>query len=279
VPGAIALQRHGGRRSYATADLKTQEPISAGDRFRVGSITKSYVAAVVLQLAAERRLRLDDSVQRWLPGLVPGGAAITVRQLMNHTSGVADYIDLRSTCRSCDPLKAWRPPELVQRAVAHPPLFAPDMGWSYSNPNYVLLGLIVAAADRLPGPLRMAGPALEVYRRIVVPLRLWQTSFPLLDPDIHGPHAHGDVIDPPPEWGLPAILDTTRWNPSVAWDGGSDRLHPRRRRQLPAGLVRGSAAAPRPAARAADDRSCGPRHRLRPGRLSTADALRQRLGA
>lgn len=79
-------------------------------------------------------------------------------------------------------MKAWRPLELVQGAVAQPPLFAPGTGLSHSNTKYVLLGLIVAAADRLPGPQRMAGAALEVYRRIVVPLRLWQTSFPLLDP-------------------------------------------------------------------------------------------------
>jgi D-alanyl-D-alanine carboxypeptidase len=65
----------------------------------------------------------------------------------------------------------------------------------------------------------MAAPALEVYRWIVLPLRLWQTSFPLLDPDIHGPHAHGYEIDLPPGTGLPAILDTTRWNPSVASAG------------------------------------------------------------
>jgi len=225
VPGAIALQRHNGRRAYATAgvaDLKTQEPISTGDRFRIGSITKSYASTVVLQLAAERRLRLDDSVQRWLPGLVPGGDAITVRHLMNHTSGLAEYIDLpfyRQILQ--EPLKTWRPRELVQRAVAQPPLFAPGTRWSYSNTNYVLLGLIVAAADRFPGPLQMAAPALEVYRRIVLPLRLWHTSFPLVDPDIHGPHARGYVIDPPPDWGLPAVLDMTRWNPSWAWTAGA----------------------------------------------------------
>jgi D-alanyl-D-alanine carboxypeptidase len=67
----------------------------------------------------------------------------------------------------------------------------------------------------------MAAPALEVYRRIVAPLGLWRTSFPLNDPDVHGPHAHGYLIDPPPEFGLPAILDTTRLNPSWAWTAGA----------------------------------------------------------
>jgi D-alanyl-D-alanine carboxypeptidase len=225
VPGAMALRRDGAQQSYATAgvaDVQTQEPISARDRFRIGSITKGYVSTVVLQLVAEGRLRLDDSVERWLPGLVPGGDAISVRQLLNHTSGLYNYTDLPFYLQMLrEPLKTWRPRELVRRAVAHPPLFAPGTGWSYSNTNYILLGLIVAAADRFPGSLQLAAPALEVYRRIVVPLGLWHTSFPLVDPDIHGPHAHGYVIDAPPEWGLPPILDTTRLNPSPIWAAGA----------------------------------------------------------
>jgi D-alanyl-D-alanine carboxypeptidase len=225
VPGAVALQRDGGRQWHATAgvaDLKTQEPISARDRFRIGSITKAYVSTVALQLAGEGRLTLDDSVERWLPALVPNGAAISVRQLMNHTSGLPEYIDLPFYLQILrEPLTTYRPLELVQRAVTQPPLFAPGTGWSYSNTNYLLLGLIVAAADKVAAPLRTAAPALEVYRRIVVPLRLWDTSFPLADPDLHGPHAHGYAIDMPPEWGLPAILDTTRINPSFAWTAGA----------------------------------------------------------
>jgi len=137
VPGAIATVRDGERRWHAAAgvaDLETQEPISAGDRFRIGSIAKSYLSTVVLQLAAERRLRLDDSVQRWLPGLVPNGEAISVRQLLNHTSGLPDYVDLPFYVQLLEePLTTYRPRELVQRAVAQPPLFAPGTGWSYSN--------------------------------------------------------------------------------------------------------------------------------------------------
>ena len=118
-------------------------------------------------------------------------------------------------------MTTWQPLELVQRAVAHPPLFAPGTSWSYSNTNYILLGLIVAAIDKAPAPLQLASPALEIDRRIVGPLGLSHTSFPLTDPDIHGPHAHGYAIDPLPEWGLPAILDTTRFNPSWAWTTGA----------------------------------------------------------
>jgi D-alanyl-D-alanine carboxypeptidase len=225
VPGAIALQREGGQEWHTAsgvADLTTKRPISATDRFRIGSMTKAYVSTVVLQLVGERRLSLDDSVEHWLPGVVPGGDAITVRQLLNHTSGLYNYTDVPFYMQMLnDPLKTWRPLELVQRAVAQPPLFAPGTSWSYSNTNYILLGLIVAAVDKVPAPLQTASPALEVYRRIVAPLGLWRTSFPLTDPDIRGRHAHGYVIDPPPQWGLPAILDTTRFNPSWAWTAGA----------------------------------------------------------
>jgi D-alanyl-D-alanine carboxypeptidase len=225
VPGTIALEREGRHVWHAAsgvADLKTKEPISARHRFRIGSITKSFVSTVVLQLVAERRLSLDDTIERWLPGVVPNGDAITVRQLMNHTSGLYNYTDLPFYVGVIrDPLKTWRPLELVHLAVAHPPVFAPGTSWEYSNTNYIVLGLIVAAVDRVPAALQMASPAFEVYRRIVWPLGLWHTSFPLTDPDIHGRHAHGYVIDPPPELGLPAILDTTRTNPSWAWTAGA----------------------------------------------------------
>jgi D-alanyl-D-alanine carboxypeptidase len=225
IPGTIALERQGGQEWHAAsgvADLTTKRPISPSDRFRIGSMTKAFVSTVVLQLAGERRLSLDDTVERWLPGVVPGGDAITVRQLLNHTSGLYNYTDEPFYLQLLrDPLKTWRPLELVQRAVAQPPLFAPGTSWSYSNTNYILLGLIVAAVDRAPASLRTASPALEVYRRIVAPLGLRHTSFPLFDPDIRGRHAHGYVIDPPPEWGLPAILDTTRFSPTWAWTAGA----------------------------------------------------------
>jgi D-alanyl-D-alanine carboxypeptidase len=225
VPGAIALEREGGREWHAAAgvaDLRTRRPIGADDRFRIGSMTKAFVSTVVLQLVAERRLSLQDSVEQWLPGVVPNGDAITVRELMNHTSGLYDYIDPPFYVQLLhDPLRTWRPLELVRQAVAHPPLFAPGTSWKYSNTNYILLGLIVAAADEAPAPLRVASPALEAYRRIILPLGLWHTSFPLVDPDVRGPHAHGYVIDPPPEWGLPAILDATRSSPSWAWTAGA----------------------------------------------------------
>lgn len=80
------------RGASGVAQLGTPRAVPAGGRFRAGSITKTFLATVVLQLVDERRLRLDDTVERWLPGVVPGGDRITLRQLLNHTSGVYDYL-------------------------------------------------------------------------------------------------------------------------------------------------------------------------------------------
>jgi D-alanyl-D-alanine carboxypeptidase len=115
----------------------------AGDRVRVGSITKTFVATVVLQLVGEGKLRLTDSVERWLPGLVPNGSAISVRQLLNHTSGLFSYDEDREFLAATDrdPLREWTPRELVAIATAHKPHFAPGAGWPYSGTGYIVLGL------------------------------------------------------------------------------------------------------------------------------------------
>jgi D-alanyl-D-alanine carboxypeptidase len=99
IPGVVAYVRHGNaqwRLSSGVADRATNRPAQAADRVRIGSNTKSFVSTVLLQLEAEHRLSLDDTVGRWLPGVVSGngndGSTITVRQLLNHTSGLYDYV-------------------------------------------------------------------------------------------------------------------------------------------------------------------------------------------
>jgi D-alanyl-D-alanine carboxypeptidase len=190
APGVIALVRDGHRTVRAAggaADLDTRRPLRPGDRYRVGSNTKTFVAAVVLQLAGEGRLALTDTVERWLPGLVPGAGAITVRQLLNHTSGLPDYApdDDDSFIRQvlADRRRKWSPQELVGIAMARPPLFAPGAAWAYSNTGYVLLGLIVETASGHP-------LATELRERIFAPLHLRGTSF-ATGPGIAGRHGHG----------------------------------------------------------------------------------------
>jgi D-alanyl-D-alanine carboxypeptidase len=107
----------------------------AVDRYRIASVSKTFVATVVLQLAAEGRLQLADPVERWLPGSVPNGTAITIRQLLNHTSGLFDYTNDEAAVEAeiANPSRVWTPRDLLSVAFSHPPLFAPGADWSYSN--------------------------------------------------------------------------------------------------------------------------------------------------
>ncbi|MFD9030948.1 serine hydrolase domain-containing protein [Streptomyces sp. NPDC059567] len=107
VPGVVAEVRDGRgvwRGSSGAADLGTGHAAQARDRFRAGSVTKSFVATVVLQLVAEGKVKLDDDIESRLPGVVPGGEHITVRQLLHHTSGLANYTDV--LLKKPDPVRA-----------------------------------------------------------------------------------------------------------------------------------------------------------------------------
>ena len=195
------------RGSAGAAELGGTRAVPVRGRFRVGSITKTFLATVVLQLVAERRLRLDDTVGAWLPGAVPDGDRITVRHLLNHTSGLYDVVPTLPMPPSpeffADRWRTWTPDELVRRALAHPPVHeTPGEVFAYSNNGYLLLGQIVGKATG-----RTYGE--EIERRIIRPLRLRGTSMPGTSPWIPGPHPHGYV---PGEQGL---VDHTAMNPSV----------------------------------------------------------------
>jgi D-alanyl-D-alanine carboxypeptidase len=213
VPGAVLLIREGHRTIRLTSGhskLKPKTRMRARDRFRVGSITKTFVATVALQLVGERRLALEDTVERWLPGVVPDGERITVRQLLNHTGGLFDFGGDGDFVTQAvrDPLRVWRPREIVAIATAHPPTFAPGAGWSYSDTNYVVLGLIVEAATGHP----LAG---ELRRRIFVPRRLRATTLPAA-PGIAGRHAHGYFLWPRQDVtvGTPSVQRPALWSPT-----------------------------------------------------------------
>jgi D-alanyl-D-alanine carboxypeptidase len=177
VPGAILVVRKGDRTvrlASGLADVARKRPMHPADHFRIASLTKSYVAAVVLELVANRKLSLEDSVEQRLPGVVPNGDKITIRQLLNHTSGLFDFA---ADPRVLKPyLKGnfgfhWAPRKLVQIGVSHKPLFAPGARYGYSNTDYIVLGLIVEA---------VTGNSLgtELSGRIFRPLRLHATTFP-----------------------------------------------------------------------------------------------------
>ncbi|MFD9403777.1 serine hydrolase domain-containing protein [Streptomyces sp. NPDC060011] len=186
VPGvtATASGRHGTwSATVGTGDLRTGAPRSTADRYRVGSITKTFVSTVLLQLEAEGRLSLDDTVDHWLPGVVRGngndGRKITLRRLLNHTSGIFDYTtddDFVRTYFAKDGFLRHRydtatPEHLVAIAMTHEPGFAPGASWSYSNTNYILAGMVIREVTG-------HSYATEIRDRIIEPLKLRGTSVP-----------------------------------------------------------------------------------------------------
>ncbi|MFI0453966.1 serine hydrolase domain-containing protein [Actinomadura sp. 6N118] len=183
-PGAIVLSRRGRHVTHVTAgvaDKATGQRMDARLRFRIASVTKTFTSTVLLQMAAERRVSLDDTVDTWLPGSVTrnghDGSEITIRQLLGHTSGLKDYsLDPRIWS---DPRREWKPQELVDMAQETPPIAK----GTYSNTNYILAGMIIEKA---------AGRSLgrEFERRIIRPLGMRHTSL-AVDRSFPGPYVHG----------------------------------------------------------------------------------------
>ncbi|MEV5975582.1 serine hydrolase domain-containing protein [Streptomyces sp. NPDC052114] len=226
APGvtAQAKDRRGPWNAAAgLGDLERKTPRGEHDRYRVGSITKTFVATVLLQLEAEGRLDLDDTVGRWLPGVVEGhghdGDRITVRQLLNHTSGIFNVTadeGFQRTVFSEQFLEhrydTWTPEELVAIAMRHKPDFAPGTAWRYSNTNYVLAGMLI---EKITG----TSYARQIRERIIEPLHLRATKVPGTDPALPGPasRAYTRLSDEP---GAP-LHDVTELNPTVAGAAGS----------------------------------------------------------
>ncbi|WP_037888896.1 serine hydrolase domain-containing protein [Streptomyces viridochromogenes] len=186
VPGATAAVKDGRRGWTATAgvgDLETGKPRSPHDRYRVASITKTFVATVMLQLEAEGRLSLDDTVEKWLPGVVRGnghdGSRITLRRLLNHTSGIYDYLAdpaFQQMYMAAEGFFEHRfdqkePEHFIAIAMTHEPYFAPGTSWRYSNTNYTLAGRVIEKATG-------NSYADEIRHRVIAPLHLTATSVP-----------------------------------------------------------------------------------------------------
>jgi D-alanyl-D-alanine carboxypeptidase len=216
--GALVEVVDGARVTRATSGSAlagTIRPIDPRGRFRAGSITKAFVATVVLQLVADPAygLRLDDPVDAWLPGLLPDGnlpddQKITVRELLNHTSGLFDYTDTLPLNPPTDflPLRwrTWTLPELIDRGTAQAPVFSPPgSAYHYSSTDYLVLGELI---ERVTGN----SAEDEVSARILRPLKLRDTTMPGTDPRIPGPHAHAYIPD-----GNGGVVDITEFNPSV----------------------------------------------------------------
>ncbi|KUJ69467.1 peptide hydrolase [Streptomyces albus subsp. albus] len=188
-----------GRDLVATSGVAvagTKRPVPRHGYFRMASTGKALVATVLLQLVDEGKVALDDTVDRWLPGLVDrngnDGRRITVRQLLQHTSGIHDDdIPGYTTPQEYHERRydTYTPQQIVARAMGHRPDFTPGTGWSYSNTGYVLLGMIIEKVTERPWQR-------EVETRILKPLGMDHTYLPGSTPTLRRPHANAYQVFP-----------------------------------------------------------------------------------
>ncbi|MGW5861064.1 serine hydrolase domain-containing protein [Streptomyces sp. NPDC055239] len=213
VPAALASVKgvDGRARTYTAGvgDLATGSKVPRDGQVRIGSNTKAFTAVLVLQLVGEGKIGLDTSVDTYLPGLVRGegidGSRITVRQLLQHTSGLPNYVKYLG-----EDVRRYEPRELLDIALQHKADFDPGEKWAYSNTNYVLAGLIVEKVTHRP-------LAKELDRRIIKPIGLRHTYFPAPgDVTIREPHPKGYYQD---SAGAP-LRDGTELDPSWGWAAG-----------------------------------------------------------
>jgi D-alanyl-D-alanine carboxypeptidase len=211
------------------ADRATKQPMKTDARVRLESVSKIYTATLILQLAQEKKLRLDDTIANWLPGLLPYGNRITLRQVMTMTSGLVDNNDFMHEPRRYlayikDAKLRAQLQTLAARFDSHPDMTASFMWWvrwaawvpllfepgtqnHYSNIGYDLLGMVATRAGGKPVP--------QLYReRIFEPLELDATAYDPQGP-IHGPHAHGYEIH-----GDGTAVEQTNVHPGIAAEGG-----------------------------------------------------------
>lgn len=213
IPGAIVGVWVPGRGEWVTAvgqaDIETGRQISTEDKVRIASNTKTFVATLILQLADEGKLSLDDPLEKYISG-VPNGDRITIRQLLNMTSGIFSFTEDETFLEefTADPLMEITPQEELDIALSYPPDFPPGEGWHYSDTNYEILGMIAEEVTRNP-------IEEEIRQRIIEPLGLTSTSFPTL-PDMPEGSAKGYVQEDDGQ-----LVDYTRVNPAVPWAGGA----------------------------------------------------------
>ncbi|MFC6408175.1 serine hydrolase domain-containing protein [Planobispora longispora] len=201
-------------------DLRTGRPARKGMRFRAGSVTKMFTTAVVLQLVAEGEISLDGTIQEYLPGLLPADyPAITVGQVLNHTSGLPspklsnDFADIYATR-----FKTWTPEEYVAQAVANPIEFTPGDWQHYLNINTFVAGLLIE---------KVTGNSYEheVTARILRPVGMRDSYLPGRSVRVRGPHNRGYQVVPEGfpgavEYGDAHVVDMTETSVTSTWASG-----------------------------------------------------------
>ncbi|HYG83669.1 MAG TPA: serine hydrolase domain-containing protein [Verrucomicrobiae bacterium] len=211
------------RARAGTAIRGTSLPVPWESHFRIGSNTKTFIATVLLQLETEGKLSLDDSVEKWLPGAVEGngnnGELVTIRNLLQHTSGLFDYTSDETFWSTVETPRAfyknrftnYSPDQLVAVAMRHAPNFAPGTDWEYSNTNYILAGMVIEAVSGRSW-------VKEAKERIIRPLHLTDTVEPGTKPYLPWPHMRGyQLFDT-----TGVYTDTTLHN--MTWGGAAGSL-------------------------------------------------------
>ncbi|MBJ8347172.1 serine hydrolase [Antrihabitans sp. YC2-6] len=200
-------------KAYGSSDTDTNAPMTADLHTRVGSITKTFTGTLLLQLAAQDKLSLDDPIDKYIAG-VPNGDRVTLRLLSNMTSGVASYTFNKEFDEKLfgNTETVFTPTELVAYGVAKSPLFEPGAKYDYSNTNLVLLGLVI---EKVTGQ-----PVGEVFKKqIIEPLALTNTTWPNTSTELPAPYSQGYTLQ-----GLTATpekpANSTHWNPSWMWTAG-----------------------------------------------------------
>ncbi|MEO8664747.1 MAG: serine hydrolase domain-containing protein [Ignavibacteria bacterium] len=192
------------------ADLVTGAERLFDDKIRIGSITKTFVATVILQLVDEGKLNLDDRLDKYYPSY-PNSSNITLRQMLDMSSGMPDYIENPRVLKSFifDRNDKYTPQELFDITASMQPSFEPGKGWQYSNGNYNILGMLI---EKITGnPLH-----IEIDNRIIKPLGLNNTVFPLTS-QMDGQYSHGYMKDTLTR----EFIDVTVMDPSIGWAAGN----------------------------------------------------------
>jgi D-alanyl-D-alanine carboxypeptidase len=198
-------------KAVGVADIPSGAPMTTDMNYRIGSQSKMYISTVILQMVDEGKIALDDKVAKYLTG-VTDGEKITIFQLITNTSGIPSYSEDAAWMKAlfANPTRVWAPWELVgvSNKLKHP--FDPGKGWHYSNTNFVILGLIAEAIDKIPVDEIL-------YQRLSKPLGLRVTRLPLdtalPPPSPHGYYENGEI-------GAPRLIDFTAQSPSWGWTAG-----------------------------------------------------------
>lgn len=218
-PGAIAtLYRHGRTTVLRAgrADVRRRGAPRVTDHMRIASVAKAFSGAVALHLVQEDRLGLDDTIGKWLPSLPAAWSAVTVRQMLRHTSGLPDYTRSEGFAQHAqdDPRGFVSPDGILDWVRADPLVFAPDSRYEYSNTDNIVVGLIAEVAAGKPYPTLLAD-------MVFGPAKLTQTSFPTTRISLPAPFIHGYIPGAKPQ------DVTTYLSPSGAWASGAIVSTPR----------------------------------------------------